>query len=113
MLPKHLITPRDDITPHSHQRLARYWCGDDDHLLSYLHHLDNYGEASFLESLDCQTGANTMSSPSSMKAVHYEKPFQVSVREIPVPKIEHPDDVIIKVTTAGMLRAMTNRDGDG
>lgn len=48
-----------------------------------------------------------------MKAVHYEKPFQVSVREIPVPKIEHPDDVIIKVTTAGMLRAMTNRDGDG
>ena len=37
-----------------------------------------------------------------MKAIHYEKPFQVSVRDIPIPKIEHPDDVIIKVTTAGM-----------
>lgn len=36
-----------------------------------------------------------------MKAVHYEQPFQVSVREIPIPEIEHPDDVIIKVTTAG------------
>ncbi|KAL8827587.1 MAG: hypothetical protein Q9170_006962, partial [Blastenia crenularia] len=38
-----------------------------------------------------------------MKAVHYEKPFQVSVREIPIPEIQHPDDVIIKVTTAGMI----------
>ncbi|KAI4250930.1 MAG: hypothetical protein L6R42_008566 [Xanthoria sp. 1 TBL-2021] len=37
-----------------------------------------------------------------MKAVHYEKPFEVSVREIPVPQIEHPDDVIIKVTTAAI-----------
>ena len=38
-----------------------------------------------------------------MKAVHYEKPFEVSVREVPLPKIEHPDDVIVKVTTAGTL----------
>lgn len=38
-----------------------------------------------------------------MKAIHYEKPFQVSVREVPVPKIEHPDDAIIKVTTAGIV----------
>ena len=37
-----------------------------------------------------------------MKAVHYEGPFKVSVKEVPYPKIEHPDDVIIKVTTAGM-----------
>ena len=37
-----------------------------------------------------------------MKAVHYEKPFQVVVKEVAVPKIEHPDDVIVKVTTAGM-----------
>ena len=35
----------------------------------------------------------------SMKAVHYEGPFSVSVKEVPLPKIEHPDDVIIKVTT--------------
>ena len=40
---------------------------------------------------------------ASMKAVHYEKPFEVSVREVPQPKIEHPDDVIVKVTTAGIL----------
>ncbi|KAL0256878.1 hypothetical protein SLS55_007687 [Diplodia seriata] len=37
-----------------------------------------------------------------MKAVHYEGPFKVSVKEVPVPKIEHPDDVIIKVTTAAI-----------
>lgn len=39
---------------------------------------------------------------SSMKAVHYEGPFKVSVKEIPKPKLEHPDDVIVKVTTACM-----------
>ena len=42
-----------------------------------------------------------MTTATTMKAVHYEKPFKVSVREVPVPKIEHPDDAIIKVTTAG------------
>jgi hypothetical protein len=36
-----------------------------------------------------------------MKAVHYEGPFKVSVKEVELPKIQHPDDVIIKVTTAG------------
>ena len=48
-----------------------------------------------------------MSSATTMKAVHYEKPFQVSVREIPLPTIEHPDDVIIKVTTAGTCNSTT------
>jgi len=38
----------------------------------------------------------------TMQALHYEGPFKVSVKEVPLPKIEHPDDVIIKVTTAGM-----------
>jgi len=37
-----------------------------------------------------------------MKALHYEGPFKVAVKEIPLPKIEHPDDVIIKVTTAAI-----------
>jgi len=37
-----------------------------------------------------------------MKAVHYEGPFTVSVKEVPLPKIEHPDDAIIKVTTAAI-----------
>lgn len=36
-----------------------------------------------------------------MKAVHYEGPFKVSVKEVEIPKIQHPDDVIVKVTTAG------------
>jgi len=34
-----------------------------------------------------------------MKAVHYEGPFKVSVKEIARPKLQHPDDAIIKVTT--------------
>ena len=42
------------------------------------------------------------SSGDKMKAVHYEGPFKVSVKEVELPKIQHPDDVIIKVTTAGM-----------
>lgn len=37
-----------------------------------------------------------------MKAVHYEGPFKVSVKEIDLPKIQHPDDVIVKVTTAAI-----------
>ncbi|KAJ3887456.1 hypothetical protein C8J55DRAFT_479499 [Lentinula edodes] len=34
-----------------------------------------------------------------MRAVVYEKPFTVSVLEVPKPTILHPDDVIVKVTT--------------
>ncbi|KAJ3824315.1 hypothetical protein F5880DRAFT_1717034 [Lentinula raphanica] len=34
-----------------------------------------------------------------MRAVVYEKPFSVSVLEVPKPSILHPDDVIVKVTT--------------
>lgn len=44
--------------------------------------------------------ANTIN--GNMKAVHYEGPFRVSVKEVRVPKIEHPDDVIVKVTTAAI-----------
>jgi threonine dehydrogenase-like Zn-dependent dehydrogenase len=40
---------------------------------------------------------------SNMKAVHYEGPFKVSVKEVARPKLEHPDDAIIKVTTAGTI----------
>ena len=40
---------------------------------------------------------------TEMKAVHYEGAFKVSVKTVPLPKLEHPDDAIIKVTTAGML----------
>lgn len=44
----------------------------------------------------------------TMKAVHYEEPFKVSVKEVPLPKLEHPDDAIIKVTTAGTLALVTS-----
>lgn len=37
-----------------------------------------------------------------MKAVHYEGPFEVSVKEIDLPQIKHPDDVIVRVTTAAV-----------
>ena len=39
---------------------------------------------------------------TEMKAVHYEGAFKVSVKTVPLPKLEHPDDAIIKVTTAGV-----------
>jgi hypothetical protein len=47
-----------------------------------------------------QTGSNM--SGQKMKAVHYEGPFKVSVKEVELPKIEHPDDVIVRVTTAAI-----------
>lgn len=47
--------------------------------------------------------SNAKISPSKMKAVYYEGPFKVSVKEIEAPAIQHPDDAIIKVTTAGSL----------
>lgn len=34
-----------------------------------------------------------------MKAVVYEKPFSVTVKTVPEPKILHPNDAIVKVTT--------------
>ncbi|GAB7348098.1 hypothetical protein MBLNU459_g6123t1 [Dothideomycetes sp. NU459] len=42
------------------------------------------------------------STQTSMKAVHYEGPFKVSVKEVPMPKMIHSDDCIIKVTTAAI-----------
>ncbi|KPI36070.1 Glutathione-independent formaldehyde dehydrogenase [Cyphellophora attinorum] len=39
---------------------------------------------------------------ATMKAVNYQGPFKVTVEEVPKPKIEHPDDVIVKVTTAAI-----------
>lgn len=36
-----------------------------------------------------------------MKAVNYQGAFSVKVEDVPMPKLEHPDDVIVKVTTSG------------
>lgn len=34
-----------------------------------------------------------------MRALVYRKPFDVAVEEVPDPRIEHPDDVIVRVTS--------------
>jgi len=37
-----------------------------------------------------------------MKAVEYQKPFTLEVKEVPKPNIEHPDDIIVKITTTAI-----------
>ena len=37
-----------------------------------------------------------------MKAVVYEKPREVKVEEIPKPRIEHPRDVIMRITSSAI-----------
>lgn len=37
-----------------------------------------------------------------MKAVVYKDPFQVSVENVPDPKIEHPTDVIVRITSTAI-----------
>lgn len=48
-----------------------------------------------------------------MKAVNYQGAFKVKVEDVPRPTIEHPDDVIVKVTTAGKANGEMYRDIDG
>ena len=43
----------------------------------------------------------TQVSTGTMRAVNYQGAFKVKVEDVPMPVIEHPDDVIVKVTTAG------------
>jgi hypothetical protein len=38
----------------------------------------------------------------SMKAVVYQEPFKLKVEDVEKPKIEHPDDVIVKITTTAI-----------
>ncbi|MFQ6145013.1 glutathione-independent formaldehyde dehydrogenase [Streptomyces sp. SID10815] len=37
-----------------------------------------------------------------MKAVVYEKPFEVAVRDVDDPRIQHPNDVIVRVTSSAI-----------
>ncbi|GJN76891.1 hypothetical protein PLIIFM63780_000379 [Purpureocillium lilacinum] len=39
---------------------------------------------------------------STMKALNYKGPFQVKVEEVDKPQLEHPDDIIVRVTTAAI-----------
>ncbi|KAA8566491.1 hypothetical protein MFRU_042g00170 [Monilinia fructicola] len=43
-----------------------------------------------------------MSQTQTMKAVVYQEPFKVTIEERPLPTIEHPDDALVKVTTAAI-----------
>ena len=37
-----------------------------------------------------------------MKAVVYKEPFKVAVEQIPDPRIEHPNDVIVRITSTAI-----------
>ncbi len=37
-----------------------------------------------------------------MRALTYEGPYRVAVRDKPEPRIEHPQDGIVRVTAAGI-----------
>jgi hypothetical protein len=50
------------------------------------------------------TEVRTSGAERTMKAVNYRSPFKVRVEDVPMPNIEHPDDVIVKITTSGGLR---------
>jgi hypothetical protein len=38
-------------------------------------------------------------STTTMKALNYLGPYQVRVEDVEKPKMEHPDDIIVQVTT--------------
>jgi threonine dehydrogenase-like Zn-dependent dehydrogenase len=40
-----------------------------------------------------------MATATTMKALNYLGPYQVRVEDVEKPKMEHPDDIIVKVTT--------------
>jgi len=42
----------------------------------------------------------TMSLPETHQAVRLHEPGVIKVKAIPAPKIEHPDDAIVKVTVS-------------
>ena len=43
----------------------------------------------------------------SMKAVVYQKPFTLKEEEVPRPKMEHPDDITVKITTNASCAVLT------
>ena len=52
-------------------------------------------------SLD-RSGRTTAKVNMSMKAIVYQEPFKLKVEDVEKPKIEHPDDVIVKITTTAI-----------
>ncbi|CAI4216017.1 unnamed protein product [Parascedosporium putredinis] len=49
-----------------------------------------------------QQATSDLSRKLTMKAVNYVGPHKVKVEEVEKPRLEHPDDVIVKVTTAAI-----------
>lgn len=45
---------------------------------------------------------------TKMRAVVYKGPNEVEVREVEKPRIQHPDDVIVKVSRRGREGALAN-----
>lgn len=41
-------------------------------------------------------------SVTTMKALNYLGPYKVQVEDVEKPKLEHPDDIIVKVTTVSL-----------
>lgn len=41
---------------------------------------------------------------TTMKALNYIGPYQVRVEEVEKPRMEHPDDIIVKVTTVSDVK---------
>lgn len=49
----------------------------------------------------------------TMKAVNYVGPHQVKVEDVEKPKLQHPDDIIVKVTTvSGWRGGQCTEDGE-
>ncbi|KAH6677291.1 glutathione-independent formaldehyde dehydrogenase-like protein [Halenospora varia] len=45
---------------------------------------------------------STTQTQTQMKAVVYQEPFKVTIEELPLPKLEGPNDALIKVTTSAI-----------
>lgn len=45
--------------------------------------------------------SQTMAS-ATMKALNYHGPYKVRVEDVEKPRLEHPDDIIVKVTTVSL-----------
>lgn len=43
---------------------------------------------------------------TTMKALNYLGPYQVRVEDVEKPKMEHPDDIIVKVTTVSDIKTL-------
>lgn len=56
---------------------------------------------------DLITPRNTITmATTTMKALNYLGPYKVRVEDVEKPKMEHPDDIIVKVTTVSDMKTL-------